>query len=287
MSTLAMGKQNRLKLGGKRGNKLRAQKRRKLSSGSNLTGAGQLVMRSIMMMLGLSLVAVLGVGLLYGYRFITSHSYFELAEIQVTGNSRVTYGDILEDGDVRLGLNCLEMNVGEVEDKLSNNPWIQSVTVRREFPNRLRVGIVEKVPMFWSRQGDGLYFADATGKIIAPMHPGEMASLPVLSVASTIDDGDAVLTGILQKIDEKQTPFTQAQTAWIKLTSAHEMEIYLDGHANGKGLTVKLSMDRWELQLERVKIAWRDLMRRDEFKNAAIIAASGDKVWVKKYPAKS
>ena len=188
---------------------------------------------------------------------------------------------------VRLGLNCLEMNVGEVEDKLSNNPWIQSVTVRREFPNRLRVGIVEKVPMFWSRQGDGLYFADATGKIIAPMHPGEMASLPVLSVASTIDDGDAVLTGILQKIDEKQTPFTQAQTAWIKLTSAHEMEIYLDGHANGKGLTVKLSMDRWELQLERVKIAWRDLMRRDEFKDAAIIAASGDKVWVKKYPAKS
>lgn len=279
-----MGKQPRLKIGAKRGNKLHKKKARQ---GSSLTSAGQMIVRTIMMLLTLSLVAVLGVGLLYGYRFITSTSYFELKEIEVTGNSRLTYGTILESGGVSLGLNCMKMNVGEVEEKLSDNPWVESVTVRREFPDRLRIAIQEKVPMFWMRQGDGLYFADARGKVIAPMHPGEMASLPILSVADSIDDGQAVLTGILQKIDEKQTPFTQAQTAWIKLTSAHELEIYLDGHAGGKGLTVRLSMDRWELQLERLKIAWRDMMRRDEFRNAAIIAASGDKVWVKKRPSNS
>lgn len=294
MSTLTMGKQSRFKLGGTRSNKLKTKRPRSNSlrskkprSGKNLTGAGQTIMRAIMMLLTLSFIAVLGVGLLYGYRFITSNSYFELKEIHVAGNSRLTYGTILETADVSLGLNCMEMNIGEVEDKLSKNPWVESVTVRREFPNRLRIGIVEKVPMFWMRQGDGLYFADASGEVIAPMHPGELASLPVLSVADGINDGQTVLTGILRKIDEHQTPFTQAQAAWIKLTSAHELEIYLDGHANGQGLTVKLSMDRWELQLERVKVAWRDLIRRDEFKNAAIIAASGDKVWVKKRPAKS
>lgn len=278
-----MGKQSRLNIGGKRGNKLRAPRKKK--AGRKLTGAGQMVVRLIMMLLTLSLVAVLGVGLLYGYRYITTNSYFGLKEIHVTGNHKLTYGDILQVGDVSLGLNCLEMNVGEVEDRLSDNPWIQAVTVRREFPNRLRIGVVEKVPAFWMRQGDGLYFADARGKVIAPMHPGEMASLPVLAIAEGINDGQKVLTGILKKIDEQQTPFTQAQTAWIKLTSAHELEIYLDGHAGGKGLTVRLSMDRWELQLERLKIAWRDMMRRGEFKDAAIIAASGDKVWVKKRPA--
>lgn len=284
MSTLTMGtKQGRLKIGNKRGNKLRNPKKK----APRLTGVGQMIVRIIMMLLAVSLVAVLGVGLLYGYRYITTNQYLGLKEIHVTGNARLTYGDILQIGDVSLGLNSLEMNVGEVEDRLSDNPWIQSVTVRREFPNRLRIGVVEKVPAFWIRQGDGLYFADARGKVIAPMHPGEMASLPVLSVADGIDDGHTVLTGILKKIDERQTPFTQAQTAWIKLTSAHEMEIFLDGHAGGKGLVIRLSMDRWELQLERLKIAWRDLMRRDEFKSIAIIAASGDKVWVKRYPAQS
>ncbi|CCH48838.1 cell division protein FtsQ/DivIB [Pseudodesulfovibrio piezophilus] len=282
MSTLTMGKQNRLKIGSKSGNKLHKKKKQNRS----LTGTGQILMRFIMTLLGLSLIATLGVGLLYGYRFITSTAYFNLKEIQVTGTSRLTYGDVLSQGNVNLGLNCLEMNVGEVENKLSRNPWIKNVTVRRQFPSTLRINVTEKIPMFWIRQGAGLYFADARGKVIAPMHPGETASLPILSVAESIDDGAEVLSGILKKIQNRQTPFTQDQTAWIKLTSAHEIEIYLDGHAGGQGLTVRLSMDRWELQLERLKIAWGDMMRRGEFKNAAIIAASGDKIWVKKRPSR-
>ena len=293
MSTLTLGKQSRLSLGGKRTARGNSHKRRKPAnglmarqrSGGRLINAGQFIVRLMMTLLTLSLVAVLGVGLLYGYRVITAHPYFELKEIHVTGNNRLTYGDILTNADVALGLNCLNMNVGEVENRLSANPWIESVTVRREIPDRLLIDVKEKVPAFWVRQGDGLYFADAHGKVIAPMHPGEIASLPILSVAENLNDGAEVLTGILDKMAAHQTPFTQAQTAWIKLTSAHELEIYLDGHAGGQGLTVKLSMDRWEVQLERLKVVWRDLMRRNEFKDAAIIAASGEKIWIQKRPA--
>ncbi|WP_319541945.1 FtsQ-type POTRA domain-containing protein [uncultured Pseudodesulfovibrio sp.] len=279
MSTLTMGKQSRLSLSNKRrSNKLN----RKQRSPRRLTGTGQFIVRIIMGLLTLSLIAVLGVGLLYGYRLMTSHPYFELKEIHITGNDRLSHGDILDNADVALGLNCMEMNVGEVERKLSANPWINSVTVRRDLPNRLYITVQEKVPAFWTRKNDNLYFADAKGSVIAPMNPGELASLPILSVADGLAEGPQVLTGILQKIKDGQTPFTQSQAAWIKLTSAHEMEIYLDGHDMGNGLTIKLSTDRWEVQLERLKVVWRDLMRRNEFMNAAIIAASGDKIWIKK-----
>lgn len=288
-----MNNQGRLKLGGKRGNSL--HRRKPPRSGHTLSGralaapafsgAGRAVVRLVMTLLALSLVAVLGVGLLYGYRVLTSHPYFGLSEIHVTGNTRVSRGDILKAAGVGLGLNSFEMNVAEVERLVSDNPWVQSATVRREFPDRLRIAVVEKVPAFWLRQGDGLHFADASGRIIAPMHPGESASLPVLSVADGIEDGAPVLEGILRKMDQRQTPFTQAQAAWVRLTSAHDVEIHLDGGANGQGLTVRLSMDRWEVQLERLKVVWRDLMRRGEFNDAAIIAASGDKIWVKKRPA--
>jgi cell division protein FtsQ len=276
-----MNKQGRLKLGGKRGNSLHTRKR---ATASSFTGAGRLVVRMVMTMLTLSLVTVLGVGLLYGYRLITTHPYFGLKEIQVTGNTRLSHGAILKCADVTLGLNSFQMNVAEVEERISGNPWVKSATVRREFPNRLRIAIKERVPAFWLRQGDGLYFADSTGRVIAPMHPGETASLPVLEVAEGLD-GSAVLAGLLAKMEARQTPFTQDQTAWIKLTSAHDIEVFLDGQGAGSGLTVRLSMDRWEVQLERLKLVWRDLMRRDEFKDAAIIAASGDKIWVKKRPA--
>lgn len=291
MSTLTMNRQSRLPLGNKRkkrNNTLRPRKRSSLSNNSRkkparrLTGIGQFIVRTVMMLLTLSLVAVLGVGLLYGYRFLTSHPYFELKEIHISGTDRLTRGDILEAADVGLGLNCLDMNVGEVESRLSANPWIKSVTVRRELPNRLRIGVVEKVPAYWIRQGDGLYFADSSGTVIAPMHPGEVASLPVISIADGLGESPDVLKGILAKMEKNKTPFTQNQAAWIKLTSAHEVEIFLDGHAGGRGLTVKLCTDQWEVQLERLKVVWRDLIRRKEFKDAAIIAASGEKVWIKK-----
>ncbi|MGE4423732.1 MAG: cell division protein FtsQ/DivIB [Pseudodesulfovibrio sp.] len=290
MSTLTMGKQSRLNIGGKRAARGNTRKRRKTanpllareSSPRRLAGAGQFIVRMVMLSLVLSMVAVLGVGLLYGYRYITAHPYFDLKDIRVAGNDRLSYEDILKTAQVELGLNCLDMNVGEVKNRLDANPWIDSVTVRRELPNRLLIDVREKVPAFWMRQGDGLYFADAKGRVIAPMHPGEHASLPILSVAEDLPGGPEVLAGILKKMADQETPFTQAQAAWIKLTSAHELEIYLDGAAGGKGLTVKLSMDRWEVQLERLKVVWRDLMRRNEFDDAAIIAASGDKIWIQK-----
>ena len=289
MSTLTLGKQSRITIGDKRKkktNSFRTQKRTTLSNTrkrpARLAGVGQFMVRCVMLMLTLSLVAVLGVGLLFGYRYLTTNSYFGLKEIHVTGIDRLSRGNILKSADVGLGLNCLDMNVGEVEQRLSANPWIESVTVRREFPNRLRINVEEKVPAFWIRQGDGLYFAGASGRVIAPMHPGEMASLPILTVAEGLDEGPAVLKGILKKMQEKKTPFTQKQAAWIKLTSAHELEIYLDGHAGGRGLTVRFGTDQWETQLERMKVVWRDLLRRNEFKDAAIIAASGEKIWIKK-----
>ncbi len=280
MSTLTMTKQSRLKLGGKRGNSVRRAKARPARA---LTGSGQFIMRIFMTLFIISFIAALGVGLLYGYRFITSHPYFEIKKIHITGNDRLTNGDIINCSKVNLGTNCIDMNLGEVKNNLSSNPWIQSVSVRRDLPNRLCISIVEKTPMFWLRQGDGLYFADARGKVIAPMHPGEIASLPVLDNAAADTDGSAVLSGLLEKIDKRQTPFTQAQIAWVKLTSSHEIEIFLDD----QDLTLRLSMDQWQIQLERMKTVWRDLMRRDEFKDAAIIAASGDKIWIKKRPAKS
>jgi cell division protein FtsQ len=285
-----MGKQSRLNIGGKRAARGNTRKRRKPAntllagdkSTRRLAGAGQFIVRMVMLSLVLSLVAVLGVGLLYGYRYITAHPYFDLKDIRVAGNDRLSYETILKTAKVELGRNCLDMNVGEVKNRLDANPWIDSVTVRRELPNRLLIDVREKVPAFWVRQGDGLYFADAQGRVIAPMHPGEQASLPVLSVAEDLPGGPEVLAGILKKMADRETPFTQAQAAWIKLTSAHELEIYLDGAAGGKGLTVKLSMDRWKVQLERLKVVWRDLMRRNEFDDAAIIAASGDKIWIQK-----
>ena len=233
-----MGKQSRLNIGGKRTARGNTRKRRKKPANTlqtrdrsprKLAGAGQLIVRTVMLSLVLSLVAVLGVGLLYGYRYITAHPYFDLKDIRVAGNHRLSYETILDTAKVELGLNCLDMNVGEVKNRLSANPWVDSVTVRRELPQPAADQSARKGPGLLDPPGRRPVLRGRRRTCHRAHAPGRAGLLPVLSVAEDLPEGPEVLAGILKKMADRQTPFTQTQAAWVKLTSAHELEIYLDG----------------------------------------------------------
>ncbi|MDO9082491.1 MAG: FtsQ-type POTRA domain-containing protein, partial [Humidesulfovibrio sp.] len=72
----------------------------------------------------------LGAALIFGYRFVTTTPALGLAEITVSGNMRLAYGQVLEIAGLRLGQNSIGVNVSRVETALSSNPWVEFVTVR-------------------------------------------------------------------------------------------------------------------------------------------------------------
>ena len=275
MSTLAVNKANKLRLGGKRGNN-RFRKTKKTVRHTHGESVMGFITRVFMFMIAMGVLAALGVALLYGYRWVTAHPYLALKDISVTGNSRLSNGDVLGLAGVKLGQNSLDLNLTEVETAVSANPWIKSAAIRRELPGRIVVHIDEHVPEFWVRQGTGLYFADGTGAIIAPMHPGETASLPVLEIGDGMYSADTELATLLTMIRGRETPFSMEQVAWVKVLGSRQVEIYLDGQR----LALRMDLHGWQEQFKRIKTVWRDLARRGEFADTAMIAATGDKVWV-------
>lgn len=290
MSTLTFNKPSKLKLGkNKNSNKLRGPKKMrntrtarntrmrsaKAKGDSNAMG---FVNRVFVASLVISALAFLSTGLLYGYRWVTANPYFALKDIAVNGNSRLSNGHVLELADVSLGTNSLEMNLNKVEQRLSDNPWVKSAAVRRELPGRLVINVDEKVPGFWMRQGAGVYFADSHGKVIAPVHPGEVATLPFLELSDGMSPNDANLSSLLDMIGNKSMPFDLSQVAWVKVLGSKQVEIFLDGQK----LALRMDLNGWQTQFRRIKNVWRDLARRGEFSGTAVIAATGDKVWVKR-----
>ncbi len=278
MSTLAVGKQSRLKLGSNRkGNTMRKppKTRREKKSGS---GVMAFASRIFIAMLCIFLLCALSVGLLYGYRWLTASPSLALKDISISGNKRLTNGDILGLAKIKLGDNCLETNIAEVENNLSANPWIKSATVRREFPDKLVIKVSERVPGFWVRQGAKLNFADRHGRIIAPVQPGEAAALPVLEYGRGMDSTDTRLSALLDMIQGPETPFAMNQVAWVKVLGSKQVEIFLDGQQ----LALRMDLNGWQRQFRRIKTVWRDLALRGQFAQAAMIAATGDKVWVKR-----
>ena len=289
MSTATIGKA-RLGAKGRKPPKRNKPRRQsvdnRLRSGCEGSGAGLRVLRNLLLAIAtLSAMGLLCVALLFGYRWLTSVSYFGLQEITVSGNDRLSYGDVLATAGVELGQNCLDVNVSTVENKLSSSPWIASATVRRELPGQLRIAVTEREPSFWVHRGERIYYADETGRIIAPVSQRGFASMPLLEVDDHTPHTEvaAMLHDVVTMINDKSLPFALGQTASIRLTESGDVHIFLDSH----DLRITFSRDGWRTQLGRIMQVWRDLRRRGEFEQAIGITAREDRVWVEKRAARS
>lgn len=121
---------------------------------------------------GLVVVATLCVitlGLFVGYRWTTSLERFAVREVVVQGAVRQTEAEVLAATGVDGPTNLLELNLRDVEAGVAALPWTESVSVRRELPDKLLVSVVEKTPVFFVQRKEGIFYADALGRVIAPV----------------------------------------------------------------------------------------------------------------------
>ncbi|SDK31778.1 cell division protein FtsQ [Maridesulfovibrio ferrireducens] len=226
----------------------------------------------------LLMLAIVGLGCLAGYRWLTAHPYFALQDIKVTGNHRLSYGEILGISEVGLNKNSLAVNIGDVEGRLSQNHWIKSAAVKRELPGNLSIHVREKTPQFMVRQSDKLFYCDSSGELIAPVAPGKFTSLPFLNIESDAMGKAEILPEFMAVLSRRELPFDPGQIAWINIKGGDRMEIFMDN----LGLTIRLGLDNWQEHLSDLNIVWHDLKNRGEFRNVATISAGNGRVWVEK-----
>jgi cell division septal protein FtsQ len=99
--------------------------------------------------------------------------YFAIAEVEVDGGSRVSAAWVRENLEPLSGRHILGVSLEAVRRRLSDHPWVASVELRRELPDRLRVVVVERQPAaLLAGEGGALTFLDAAGEPIAPCCPG-------------------------------------------------------------------------------------------------------------------
>ena len=232
---------------------------------------------AVMSTLFLLLIGV-GIGLMYGYRLLTTSNYFALATVEIQGNSRLTSREILENVDLEEGANILALSIDAIEETLSLNPWVEEVSVKRVLPGTLVIGVKEKVPAFWLLHEGKLHYADALGKIIAPVAAGKFASLPTLEVEPGAEDATAALPDLLKSLRESHLPLNMASVSWVRLSAARGVEVYVDD----KRLKISIGLEEWLPNLNRLGRTLTDLGRRGEMPDIREIRAQGANVWVEK-----
>lgn len=257
---------------------VRINRPRKESGPSLPLNPGGAVKGLVFFLASVLILGMLGTGLIYTYRLVTTTPSLGLTEISVSGNQRLAYGQVLEIAGLRLGQNSLGVNVTRVEAALSQNPWVEFVTVRRELPDKLFITLVERQPSFWVRQDGQLYFADGEGKIITQLTPGDSASLPLLEIAPELGDRREVVAAMVARMNKQALPFALGQMAWVKFTESGQVELYLDALR----IRVRAELNDWPTHFDRIETVWRDLKLRGETGQVMAIEASGGKISVEK-----
>jgi POTRA domain-containing FtsQ-type protein len=94
--------------------------------------------------------------------------YFLIHEVKVDGGARVSSAWMQENLAPLVGRHVLAVSLESVRRRLSDHPWVASVELRRELPDRIRVSVVERVPVALLAGREGLSFLDGEGNVIAP-----------------------------------------------------------------------------------------------------------------------
>jgi len=160
-----------------------ARSRSKSAAKNSAGGAG----RSIGGILILSCAGVAGVTVaVYGMQFLLYSPAMLLlkpGQIELNGNRIVSREAVLQQFVHDRNRSVLRVPLDARRSQLEQIPWVESASVQRILPNRLRIELTERTPVAFARNGNELALIDAHG-VILDRPRGEDLHFPIVTGVS-------------------------------------------------------------------------------------------------------
>jgi len=158
---------------------LRAQKRVPARRGSLPRKTAHRLLWGFAGVVFLGLAAIGAVGL-YSYGERSWRFRIESSDnIDVTGIENVSKAQILEVMGADIGRNIFFIPLSQQKAQLEQIPWVESASVMRFVPNRLKIEVHERAPVAFARVGPRIFLIDAGGTLME-LPPKHKYSFPVI-----------------------------------------------------------------------------------------------------------
>ena len=123
--------------------------------------------------------------------FLTTEA-LTITRVTVSGNTRISRGEVLSLLDGLSGRHMLLLNLEEWRRRILNSPWVEDVAIRRVLPGTVDVAIAERQPVGIGRIGDALYLLDQRGDIIDEFGPDHAEfDFPIIDGLATAETREA------------------------------------------------------------------------------------------------
>lgn len=122
----------------------------------------------------------LGYGAVRFWELAHTSPKLAITEIEVLGTHRAERDAVAKLSGLVEGQNILSISPDDVERTIEAHPWVKHATVSRRLPTKVKIEVVEHVPVVLVALGH-LYYANAEGEIVKRYTPGEQEVLPVVT----------------------------------------------------------------------------------------------------------
>jgi cell division protein FtsQ len=180
-------------------------------------------------------VALVLIGLYQAASLVLTAEALVIDRITVSGNDRMSRGEVVSLLDGVRGQNMLTVDLEEWRNKLKSSPWVADVAIRRVLPDTVAVVVLEREPIGIGRIADGLYLVDRDGAIIDTFGPNYAElDLPIIDGlaagggALLVDENRAALAArVLDALAPR--PDLSARISQIDVADVRDAVLILEG----------------------------------------------------------
>jgi cell division protein FtsQ len=154
-------------------------------------------------------------------------------QVEVTGNHIVSREAVLTPFYKDRGRSVLRIPLDVRRGEVEKINWVQSASIQRILPNRVRIDISERTPIAFVRNGSEIALIDEYGKILDRPR-GEDFRFPVVTgITDTVPDGDRQkrmqnYKEFIRSIDMAH-PHSSDQVSEVDLSNPRELRVVMAG----------------------------------------------------------
>ncbi|MFT3859431.1 MAG: cell division protein FtsQ/DivIB [Aquabacterium sp.] len=159
--------------------------------------------------------------------------YFNLQRVQIEGDLvRNNLATVRANIVPRMRGGFFNVDLGHSVDVFEDVPWVRKATVRRVWPNEIRVVLEEHKPVaYWRRQHAEDQLVNTYGEVFdANLGDVEDEDLPIFEAPATPTEDDArAMLAMMQRLKPVLEPLGEIET--LKLTDRGSWSVELDNDA--------------------------------------------------------
>jgi len=250
---------------------LRGQKRVSVRRGSLPKKTANRLMWVGVALVGLAILGAAGLSL---YRY-GEHSWrFRIEssdQIEVSGAAHVAHAQIMDVMGGDIGRNIFFVPLAQRQQQLEQIPWVESASVMRFVPNRLRIEIHERTPVAFARIGSHISLIDAGGTLMelgtGGKHKYSFAVITGMNAGEPLTTRTARMksyNALVRELDSGGARYSQ-ELSEVDLTDTEDVKV-LAADSNGEVLvhlgsvnylqryrTYVTHVQQWRQQFEKLE----------------------------------